>query len=585
MGVFKRGIVVPVTSPAFAYRLAGALLIAFLTLLGAAQTAQAQFFDPGNPEVSHLLETIVENLQNLPFLVSAFSYILGLLFAVSAIFKVKEHVEDPKSTPIRQPVARFLIGGALFALPIVFEAMRNTFAGEAGRDLTFGNVDQNWGSWLSSLLGTVSAYIPTLNLNNVLANFVTAIQDIPFFISAIAYLLGLLFAVAGILKLKEHIEKPDDVPLREPVIRLLAGGALFALPAIYKAMRDLVELEGLNALMGNIQSLLGTFGVLFSTYDESLCLPASIGPIAIPGQSTLGASVCNIILNTGAFPAFLVVLAYAIGMVLGVWGILKIKAHVQDPSKTPISEGLVRFLAGGLFFTLPMVVEIVRATVTPMSLMITGIFPTTGFSEPPGLSGTCGALNSVGSTTGGLDWSLSCLMNDMFGPMHVITNFFAFSAGIILIMIGISRLLKSAQDGPKGPGGIGTIMTFVTGGALLSYNELVRAFTVTLGFGYATGTMTATRARLSYSAGLTGDEVMHAHMVISAILKFLIIIGLISFVRGIFIIRDVAEGNSQASLMAGMTHLIGGAVAVNLGPLLNAVQASLGIAQYGISFT
>ena len=70
----------------------------------------------------------------------------------------------------------------------------------------------------------------------------------------------------------------------------------------------------------------------------------------------------------------------------------------------------------------------------------------------------------------------------------------------------------------------------------------------------------------------------------SAILKFLAIVGFVSFVRGIFIVRDVAEGNNQASIMAGMTHIIGGALAVNLGPLLTAVQTTLGITQYGITF-
>ena len=49
--------------------------------------------------------------------------------------------------------------------------------------------------------------------------------------------------------------------------------------------------------------------------------------------------------------------------------------------------------------------------------------------------------------------------------------------------------------------------------------------------------------------------------------------------------RGVAEGSQQASVMSGVTHLIAGALAVNLGPLLNAVQVTLGITGYGIAFT
>ena len=37
-------------------------------------------------------------------------------------------------------------------------------------------------------------------------------------------------------------------------------------------------------------------------------------------------------------------------------------------------------------------------------------------------------------------------------------------------------------------------------------------------------------------------------------------------------------------MMSAITHLVGGALAVNLGPLLNAVQTTLGITDYGITF-
>jgi len=68
-------------------------------------------------------------------------------------------------------------------------------------------------------------------------------------------------------------------------------------------------------------------------------------------------------------------------------------------------------------------------------------------------------------------------------------------------------------------------------------------------------------------------------------LEFMIMVGLISFVRGIFIIREASEGGQQASIMAGVTHMVGGALAVNLGSLINAVEATLGITNYGIQFS
>jgi hypothetical protein len=216
-------------------------------------------------------------------------------------------------------------------------------------------------------------------------------------------------------------------------------------------------------------------------------------------------------------------------------------------------------------------ISAIRSTVAPLSATLVTATPVTRFHEE--------RLDCAGGA-GGLDGALYCMMTDLTGPIHNVLNFFSFVAGMIFIMVGISRLMKSAQDGARGPGGMGTFMTFIAGGALISYNEFIRAFTGT----FFSNPLTLTYANLKYTKGMSPDEAIHAHTVISAIMKFMIIVGLISFVRGIFIVRNVAEGNGQASIMAGVTHLVGGALAVNLGPLLSAVQATLGITGYGIEF-
>jgi intracellular multiplication protein IcmC len=79
-------------------------------------------------------------------------------------------------------------------------------------------------------------------------------------------------------------------------------------------------------------------------------------------------------------------------------------------------------------------------------------------------------------------------------------------------------------------------------------------------------------------------EIAHVQAVISAVLQFMIVLGVVAFLRGIYIIREVAEGNGQASLMAGITHMVGGSLAVNLGPVMNAAQNTLGLTAYGVNF-
>ncbi|AGH99158.1 hypothetical protein [Micavibrio aeruginosavorus] len=282
------------------------------------------------------------------------------------------------------------------------------------------------------------------------------------------------------------------------------------------------------------------------------------------GGNTIGSVMCNVWEATDLIPGLLSGIAYLFGLYLGVIAILKLRDHVENPNQTPLSESMKRFIAGGAFFALPMVMEAAYNTVAQDIFAPTA----TGFN----------ATQTVG---GGLDAMVAALVMDISGPIHLLFGAFCYLAGIVFILIGISRLLKSAQEGPRGPAGFGTMMTFIVGGTLLSFDAIMGAFTGSL---FATDTIT-TYAELNFDSGMSADELNHIHTVVSSVLAFMMIIGWISFIRGWFIIRDVAEGSHQASLMAGMTHVLGGALAVNLGPVLNAVQETFGITGYGILFT
>lgn len=286
------------------------------------------------------------------------------------------------------------------------------------------------------------------------------------------------------------------------------------------------------------------------------------------GEGGIGDILCNTRESVEDTPGLLSGLAYLFGIVMGVWGISKLYEHVQNPQQTPIWDSLKRFLAGGCFFALPMVMEVVRNTMYPSGDVATSSgLGQTGFS---------------GKTSGaGLDAMLAALMRDIWEPFlgHALPAF-CYLAGIILILIGINRLVKSSQEGPRGPGGFGTIMTFLAAGALFAANGMMEAWTVSM----FTDPVITTAPQLKYTTGISDPEQDHVHAVISSIIAFMAILGWISFIRGWFILRDVAEGNQQASLMAGITHLFGGALAVNLGPLLNQVQATLGLSAYGVNF-
>ncbi|PCJ99029.1 MAG: hypothetical protein COA45_06175 [Zetaproteobacteria bacterium] len=74
------------------------------------------------------------------------------------------------------------------------------------------------------------------NFSSIASNINTSMSSLPALISAVAYLFGVLLCVLGIMKIKDHVENPTQTPLKEGTIRLICGGALFALPILTEAM-------------------------------------------------------------------------------------------------------------------------------------------------------------------------------------------------------------------------------------------------------------------------------------------------------------------------------------------------------------
>ena len=277
---------------------------------------------------------------------------------------------------------------------------------------------------------------------------------------------------------------------------------------------------------------------------------------------TLGSLMENIFSASDGIPGLFAGFSYLCGIVLGIMGILKIREHVESPNQVPIWDPMKRFLAGGAFLSLPFMIEVVQNTITG--------------GNDPSLGGA--GYNTGGVSGTGLDAMLVSLMANIWEPTQLLLLGFCYLAGIILIMVGISRLLKSDQDGPRGPMGFGTIMTFLIAGALLSMDKIYAMVSTSIfGSGFV-----SSYASLQY--GGSGPETDHANAVIGAIFAFVAVLGFISVIRGVFMMRQIAEGNSQASMMASITHILGGSLAINLGGVIQAVQNTLGIAAHGLCF-
>ncbi len=64
-------------------------------------------------------------------------------------------------------------------------------------------------------------------------------SNVPKLLGVVSYLAGIGLGIAGVLKLKAHVDNAQT-PLKEGVVRLAAGGGLLALPTVLEAMSGAV---------------------------------------------------------------------------------------------------------------------------------------------------------------------------------------------------------------------------------------------------------------------------------------------------------------------------------------------------------
>jgi hypothetical protein len=96
------------------------------------------------------------------------------------------------------------------------------------------------------LMGVVS-YAPDANaqatgndFSSIARNISSSIEELPGLVASLAYLVGMLMGVLGVIKIKDHVENPTQTPMKDGAVRLAAGGALFALPIMFESMSNTI---------------------------------------------------------------------------------------------------------------------------------------------------------------------------------------------------------------------------------------------------------------------------------------------------------------------------------------------------------
>jgi hypothetical protein len=101
-----------------------------------------------------------------------------------------------------------------------------------------------------------NAFANATTFRDIGDNIITASGSLPAMVQTVAYVGGIGFGVAGIFKLKQHVDNPGQTPMKDGLARLGSGGALLALPYVSMAMMGSIN----NGVAGSLsEANMGTF--------------------------------------------------------------------------------------------------------------------------------------------------------------------------------------------------------------------------------------------------------------------------------------------------------------------------------------
>lgn len=86
--------------------------------------------------IGDIAENITGSFQQIGQLILAIAFVAGLGFTMAAIFKFKQHKDNPTQIPLGTPIALLGIGVALIFLPGIIEPAGETLFGD--QDVTAG---------------------------------------------------------------------------------------------------------------------------------------------------------------------------------------------------------------------------------------------------------------------------------------------------------------------------------------------------------------------------------------------------------------------------------------------------------------
>lgn len=101
---------------------------------------------------------------------------------------------------------------------------------------------------------STDAFATNNNFRTITQNIVAASSGFNNLISTVCWIGGAGLGVAGIFKLKQHVDNPGQTPMKDGLVRLGCGGGLLCFPFIETAMQGSISnSSGANLSVGTVK--------------------------------------------------------------------------------------------------------------------------------------------------------------------------------------------------------------------------------------------------------------------------------------------------------------------------------------------
>ncbi len=271
-----------------------------------------------------------------------------------------------------------------------------------------------------------------------------------------------------------------------------------------------------------------------------------------------GDIVCNIKHNLSSFPPLISAIAYVVGIFMVVKGVMLLRKHAENTNDSKIVSAIAYLVVGACCLAFPSFAGILQETIFSS---ITGSSAEVCIAKHPD------TLDGNSS----LDKMMYNFVDNMYKPMFILLSALSFVMGAFLIAKGLMKASKTGTD-PKAAAVSGLSSNFVVGAVLISIGAMADTMWQTLA-----GNAISSFPGINWS-GITDEQGSTAAIdkVVVACLQFIQVVGFIAFIRGWLVVKNAVEGTGQATIAQGITHVIGGTMAINIGYMLKIFDNTFG---------